>query len=1293
MKGYKFKQIKKMKKLLPLSFLFAAIAANINAQAPAISYSSPQTYTAGMAITPLTPTNTGGAVPATVSEVVTTLAGSTTPGSTNATGTAASFNLPTGVAVDATGNTYVADFSNDMIRKITPAGVVTTLAGSGTAGSTNGTGTTASFWSPQGVAVDASGNVYVADKGNNMIRKITPAGVVTTLATSFNWPAGVAVDASGNVYVADRSNNMIREITPAGVVTTLAGSGTAGSTNGTGTAASFYSPFGVAVDATGNVYVAEWGNNMIRKITPAGVVTTLATGFNLPTGVAVDATGNVYVANQNSNMISKITPAGVVTTLAGSGTAGSTNGTGTTASFNGPSGVAVDASGNVYVADANNNMIRKITQTGYSISPALPAGLSFDATTGTISGTPTTVSAATTYTITATNIFGSATATVSITVKSAPVPVISYSSPQTYMAGTTITPLTPTNTGGAVPATIPGVTTLAGSGTQGSTNATGTAASFYFPVGVAVDASGNVYVADFSNDMIRKITPAGVVTTLAGSTTCTWGSANGISTNASFNGPNGVTVDASGNVYVADYFNNMIRKITPAGVVTTLAGSTTSGSTDGTGTAAGFNGPRGVAVDATGNVYVADYSNNMIRKITPVGVVTTLAAGFNGPTGVAVDNFGNVYVADDGNNVIRKITPAGVVTTLAGSTTLGSTNATGTAASFEYPYGVAVDASGNVYVADQGNNMIRKITPAGVVTTLAGSTTSGSANGTGTAAGFYKPLGVAFDVTTGNVYVADDGNNMIRKITQTGYSISPALPAGLSFDATTGIISGTPTAASAATTYTITATNTGGSATTTVSITVNAPVPVISYSSPQTYMAGTTITPLSPTNTGGAVPATIPGTVTTLAGSTTLGSTNATGTAASFEYPFGVAVDATGNVYVADFSNDMIRKITPAGVVTTLAAGFNGPTGVAVDASGNVYVADKTNNMIRKITPAGVVTTLAGSTASGSTDGTGTAAGFNGPTGVAVDVSGNVYVADYSNNMIRKITPAGVVTTLAAGFNGPTGVAVDASGNVYVADKGNNMIRKITPAGVVTTLAGSTTLGSTNATGTAASFEYPYGVAVDASGNVYVADWGNNMIRKITPAGVVTTLAGSTTSGSANGTGTAASFYYPSGVAVDASGNVYVADAWNNMIRKITQTGYSISPALPAGLSFDATTGIISGTPTAASAATTYTITATNIFGSATATVSIAVSAITTGVQTATTGSVTIYPNPVTDGFHITGLSGTYTLSILDLNGRTLTTKILTGDEYVSIGSLPKGLYIVKLITAEGTVERKILKK
>ena len=328
-----------------------------------------------------------------------------------------------------------------------------------------------------------------------------------------------------------------------------------------------------------------------------------------------------------------------------------------------------------------------------------------------------------------------------------------------------------------------------------------------------------------------------------------------------------------------------------------------------------------------------------------------------------------------------------------------------------------------------------------------------------------------------------------------------------------------------------------------------------------------------------APPQALQGIVTTLAGSGTQGFANGSGAAAQFNLPFGVAVDSSGTVYVADYGNHRIRQMTSAGVVTTLAgsgtagfadctgaaAQFSNPRGVAVDSSGTVYVADAGNHRIRKISSAGVVTTLAGSGIQGFADGTGSAARFYNPSDVAVDSSGTVYVADAGNHRIRKISSTGVVTTLAGSgtrgfangtgsatqFDNPYGVAVDSAGTVYVADAGNHRIRKISSTGVVTTLAGSGTRGFANGTGSATQFYNPYGVAVDSAGTVYIGDINNNRIRKITSAGVVTTLAGSGTAAFADGTGSAAQFNLPFGVAVDSSGTVYVADAYNHRIRKI----------------------------------------------------------------------------------------------------------------------------------------------
>ena len=631
--------------------------------------------------------------------------------------------------------------------------------------------------------------------------------------------------------------------------------------------------------------------------------TGIAARFNHPTGVAVDSSGNIYVADKGNDTIRGITPGGVVTTVAGSPReAEFADGTGISARFTHPTGVAIDSSGNIYVADRGDHTIRKVTPGGF-------------------------------------------------------------------------------------------VTTLAGSPEAfgGAADGTGRAARFNHPAGVAVDASGNVYVADGDNHTIRKVTPGGEVTTLAGSPGAS-GDTDGTGRAARFNQPAGVAVDASGNVYVTDSGNHTIRKVTPGGVVTTVAGSPgVRGTADGTGGATRFCSPCGVAVavDASGNVYGEE--NHTILKVTPGGVVTTLAgspgetgtadgtgsaAQFSTLSGVAVDRSGNVYVADTLNNTIRKVTPGGEVTTVAGShDNAGTADGTGSAARFRGAKGVAVDKSGNVYVTDAGNYTIRKVTPDGVVTTLVGRS----------AAGFMGPTGVAVD-GNGNLYVADSRQNTIRRVA----------PSGL---------------------------------------------------------------------------------VTTLAGSSqgTPGTADGAGSAARFNHPCGVAVDRSGNIYITDCDNFTIRKVTSGGVVTTLAgspgvagitdgtgsaARFKNPSGVAVDGSGNVYVADSSNHRIRKVTSGGVVTTLAGGGGDGdneSVDGTGSAARFSSLGGVALDGSGNVYVADEGNDTIRKVTPDGVVTTIGgtpkladgvdgvgsrALFSAPSGVAISSDGILYVADEGNNRISK-----------------------------------------------------------------------------------------------------------------------------------------------------------------------------------------------------------------------------------------------------------
>lgn len=332
---------------------------------------------------------------ASVNGTVTTFAGSITAGNANGTGTGATFNNPQGVAVDAAGNVYVADSFNNLIRKITPAGEVTTIGGDGTAGYQDGPAASSEFYAPQGLAVDAQGNVFVADYGNNVIRKITPDGTVSTFAgnttagyvdgvgsvVEFNNPAGICFDKQGNLIVADHNNNMIRRINPAGGVKLIAGTKTPGYINAAvdsakSVTASFRNPVGVAVDANNNIYVADIGNNAIRKITPAVVVTTVGGGPNqavigFPAGITIDAQGNFFISDESGRIL-ELTAAGVLYNLAGAtNVAGFADGAGSAAQFNVPLGITVDAQGNVYIADSNNNSIRKLVVTAVQTEAAL----------------------------------------------------------------------------------------------------------------------------------------------------------------------------------------------------------------------------------------------------------------------------------------------------------------------------------------------------------------------------------------------------------------------------------------------------------------------------------------------------------------------------------------------------------------------------------------------------------------------------------------------------------------------------------------------------------------------------------------------------------------------------------------------------------------------------------------------------------------------------------------------------------------------------------------------------------
>ena len=531
---------------------------------------------------------------------------------------------PAGVAVDASGNLYIADSENHRVRKVDTSGIITTVAGNGTAGYSGdgGPATNASLRAPNGVAVDASGNLYIADSANSRIRKVDTSGIITTVAGPGTPGYDVAVDASGNLYIAELGNHRIRKVDTLGVITTVAGNGTAGY-SGDGepaTNASLGYPLGVALDISGNLYIAQSYNNRIRKVDTSGIITTVAgngtygysgdggpatnASLRAPSDVAVDASGNLYIADSANHCIRKVDTAGIITTVAG---------------MSHPSDVAVDASGNLYIAEVDAHRISKVDTSGI-------------------------------------------------------------------------------------------ITTVAGNGAGGYSGDGGPAtnASLWWPSGVAVDASGNLYIAEVGNQRIRRVDTSGIITTVAGNGTAGYSGDGGPATNARLCWPSDVAVDASGNLYIADWYNHRIRKVDTSGIITTVAGNgTASYSGDGgPATNASLRYPHGVAVDVNGNLYIADYDNHRIRTVDPLGIITTVAGngteGYSGdggpatnarlqyPSGVTVDTSGNLYIADRDNHRIRKVsltnTPIGqditvspiseVTVTFAAVTSAGNTTAT-----------------------------------------------------------------------------------------------------------------------------------------------------------------------------------------------------------------------------------------------------------------------------------------------------------------------------------------------------------------------------------------------------------------------------------------------------------------------------------------------------------------------------------------------------------------------------------------------------------------------------------------
>jgi uncharacterized protein (TIGR03437 family) len=697
------------------------------------------------------------------------------------------------------------------------------------------------------------------------------------------------------------------------------------------------------------------------------------------------------------------------------------------------------------------------------------------------------------------------------------------------------------------------ISTIAG-GSAPPTPAVATKASIGDATRVAADAAGNVYFGSLHS--IFKVDASGTMTRFAGNGRAGNSGDGGQATAAQLMFPMGIAVDAAGNILVADRDASVVRRIAPTGIIQTVAGNGTTGYTGdgGPATAAQLNGPFGVTVDASGSIYIADTGNLAIRKVAPDGTISTYAgngtrgfagdgaparnAMFNGPEGVAIDAGGNLYIADTFNGRIRRVGPDGNIATAAGvgSTGVdGGDNGSPLSAPLSLPTDVAVDRAGNVYIADFGNSKVRLVSNA-LITTVAGRN-----NGAPVAEGeeavnarLVGPTGVGVD-RNGAFYFVEAGIGSGTGLARGDYKVWK-----------------------------------------------------VSSTGAMTTFAGN--------------------------GLPNFGGDNGSSTSAQLDTPTGVAVDSAGSVLIADSQNQRIRKVT-RGTITTItgtgAADFNGevvlpanaqlntPRGVAADARGNYFVADTGNRRVREAQPGGNLFTVAGNgNASYFGDGgPATRGSVNQPEGVAVDAAGNIYIADTFDNVVRKVTAGGLISTIAGfgtpGFGGdggpatsamlnhPRSVAVDALGNVYVADTANNRVRRIDTLGNISTVAGNGTTDFAAADGVATQqgLSDPRGVALDRAGNLYVAETGHNRVRKISPAGAITTIAGDGTCCYAGdgGLGTTAQLNQPWGLAVDASGNVYVADSGNNSIRVLAPVSAAIQVGAVVNAASNLTSAIAPG--------------------------------------------------------------------------------------------------------------------
>ena len=1128
--------------------------------------------------------------------VITTVAGTGTTGGTCATGAAVTTPLfsPVGLAFDGSGPLLITDNADNCVRSLSsgtltgvaysnqsqsavadPSGniyVARTSAGpngglvleftasttstvvAGSNGSTcriygiGGPATSAMLCGPDGVTVAPNGEIFIADPGASEVLKVDVGGVLRLvagtgtagsagdggLATSaqLNGPVAVALDASGNIYISDFSNNAIRKVDhTSGVISTVAGTlgqyGFAGD-GGPATSARLFGPEEITFDAAGDLLIPDTGNARVRMVTPTGIISTFAgdgsTSFdtfhgqpatsahiNGPTGVTVDSLGNVFIASvqsaarvdsqgniwseSNGNALFLATGPGnrlvatsgcqailipsslVPVVLAGSSTqAGCSGNSGdggpaAAAQFNTLYGVAVDGSGDVFVGDRINKRVRRIQ--AYT-APVAPTGVSAVATSNRAAvqwtapsnsgGLPILDYAVTPYTGT--------TARPAVHVSTTSTPVTGLANGTTYTFTVAASNGWATGPDSAPSVAVTPVLTAAGTiltFAGGPGTGLGTATG-QLPYALAIDNNANdLYVGDLASPVVRDLNlNNNQESVLAGSDGYGFAGDGGPPLSALMEGA-GAIAACGGYTYIADTLNYVIRIVDHnTGKIRTVAGTGRPGYSGdgGPGTQAQISRVLGLACRTGGGVYISDSDNGAVRILDQSGAIYTWWKGFSFPTGLvelppsvgAGPGTDDVAVADAGaDNAVLELTDPQVYLIAGTPGHAGNTGDGGPAAYqalLNNPRAVALYGTW-LYVADTGNNRVRLVDFANLyISSFAG--------------GFNQPTGLA--VGNATLYVADTGNLRVAAVAASGG-------------------------------------------------------------------AGTTVA-------GNGTPS--------------LGGDGGPAASAEMGNPYAVALDASGNEYIADNQDKVIRKVDTSGTITTFVGPtLNDPRGVAADAAGNVYVSDSGNGRILEFDPAGNFKQTVVS-------------GLNHPRGLVVDAQGQVFIADTGNNRVVKVASPGVITPFAgtgtAGFsgdmgpataallNGPRAVAIDALGNVFISDSQNNRVREVTPAGNIYTVVGTGTAGPGGDGGpaTAAQLNFPFGLGFDGAGNLYIADTGNQRLRVVDSQGKISTVVGACSAPGFSGDGGPAStaqLNSPYGIAVDAAGDVYVADVNNNRVR------------------------------------------------------------------------------------------------------------------------------------------------